>query len=98
MRLDVDPIRRELGRSEILESLLSLIDNRPDSTSTKPVYCVGMQLYRDREVGTGETEEEWQERLTLGETIAGWTMNVLEDVLSEGVLFGFCPADFSPRH
>ncbi|GAA5975022.1 hypothetical protein JCM5350_004548 [Sporobolomyces pararoseus] len=81
--LKFDPIRRELGRSEILESLLSLIDNRPDSTSTKPVYCVGMQLYRDREVGTGETEEEWQERLTLGETIAGWTMNVLEDVLSE---------------
>ncbi|GAA5953033.1 hypothetical protein JCM3765_003039 [Sporobolomyces pararoseus] len=81
--LKFDPIRKELGRSEILEALLSLIDNRPNSTSTKPVYYVGLQLNRDTEVISGETEEEWEERLSLGETIAGWTMNVLEDVLSE---------------
>jgi len=33
------------------------------------------------------SEEEWQERLELGEMIAGWTMNVLEDILSEGTVF-----------
>lgn len=32
------------------------------------------------------SEEEWEERLELGGMIAGWTMNVLEDILSEGTL------------
>jgi len=32
------------------------------------------------------SQEEWEERLELGEMIAGWTMNVLEDILSEGTL------------
>jgi len=80
----VDPIRRELARPEILRSLLSLIDNRPNSTSAKPVYFVGAHLRGTNKCTKESSEEEWEERLELGETIAGWTMNILEDVLSEG--------------
>ncbi|GAA5898434.1 uncharacterized protein JCM6883_001021 [Sporobolomyces salmoneus] len=79
--LKFHPIRKELARPEILRSLLSLVDNRPNSASAKPVYFVGMHTLRPRELNV--VEEEWDERLELGETIAGWTMNVLEDVLSE---------------
>jgi hypothetical protein len=79
-----DPIRRELARSEILCSLLSLIDNRPSSTSAKPVYFVGAHLQGTNKGTEESSDEEWEERLELGETIAGWTMNILEDVLSEG--------------
>lgn len=80
----VDPIRRELARPEILRSLLSLIDNRPNSTSAKPVYFVGAHLQGTNKGTEESSDEEWEERLELGETIAGWTMNILEDVLSEG--------------
>lgn len=85
--MSTDPIRKELARPEILRSLLSLVDNRPNSASAKPVYFVGMHTLRPRELNV--VEEEWDERLELGETIAGWTMNVLEDVLSEGESFRF---------
>ncbi|GAA5873186.1 hypothetical protein JCM16303_006965 [Sporobolomyces ruberrimus] len=75
--LKFDPIQRELSQPAILRSLLSLIDNRPTSTSAKPVYFVGMHL------STEDPDRDWEEKVDLGETIAGWTMNVLEDVLSE---------------
>ena len=73
-------------------ALLSLVDSRPTSRSTQPVYVVG-QWVRDR---GAMSQEEWEERLDLGEMIAGWTMNVLEDILSEGTLSSLVYISCSP--
>ncbi|GAA6060054.1 hypothetical protein JCM10212_001051 [Sporobolomyces blumeae] len=76
--LKFDPIRRELTKSTVLASLLSLIDNRPDSRTALPVYVVG-QWASESTATDGDAEE----RVELGETIARWTVSVLEDVLGE---------------
>ncbi|GAA5936520.1 uncharacterized protein JCM15063_001909 [Sporobolomyces koalae] len=78
--LKFDPIRREVAKPESVRSLLSLVDNRPDSRTAEPVYVVGMHYAT---VPVAMDVEEWQERLAIGEQIASWTMNILEDVLSE---------------
>ncbi|KPV77656.1 uncharacterized protein RHOBADRAFT_51482 [Rhodotorula graminis WP1] len=79
--LKFDPMRRHLSRREILVPLLALLDARTTAgKSTSPVYTVGCWAH---EVGEGDNADEREERLQIGQMAAGWTANVLEDVLGE---------------
>ncbi|KAK4705703.1 hypothetical protein P7C70_g506, partial [Phenoliferia sp. Uapishka_3] len=77
-----DPVREQLQNPAALSLLLSLVDARDSSTTstklTRPVYVVNSWVGASE----GEDEEEWKEKIQASSTIAGWAMNMLEDLLS----------------
>ncbi|GAA5971141.1 hypothetical protein JCM11641_004159 [Rhodosporidiobolus odoratus] len=79
MSLKFDPVRRELTKVEILTPLLAILDARTSAGKlTAPIYTCG--CWASEPAGG---VQEWEERLQISSTVISWTVNVLEDVLSE---------------
>ncbi|BGP40804.1 hypothetical protein JCM10450v2_004807 [Rhodotorula kratochvilovae] len=79
--LKFDPMRRYLAQHEILSPLLRLLDPRTTAGKrTAPIYIPGCWA---RGPAEGEDADEWEERVGMGQVAAGWSANVLEDVLGE---------------